>query len=180
MIPRPLTNVLLWNLLSWAIMIYVFLNTTFFPAGLCVSYWAPFKVLNCFPNSKSQSGHSEVKSQGCQSNIPSPGTNFCLSKCCKETLWPHQLLYRKHLIEAALEFGGVAQYHYDREHRFMQTDVVLEKYLHLIPRAARKDTWLDLSIGDLKAHLSDTISPTRLHILQRGRTFKWGSSCTTQ
>lgn len=76
----------------------------------------------------------------------------------------------KHLIGAALEFGGLAQYHYDREHTFMQTDVVLEKYLHLIPQAAGKDAWLGLSIGDLKAHLSfnftnkATHTPTRPHL----------------
>jgi hypothetical protein len=59
----------------------------------------------------------------------------------------------------------------------MQADMVLEKelrVLHLDPQTAKaavNHTGHSLIIGDLKAHpLSDTLSPTRPHLLPQGHT----------
>jgi hypothetical protein len=73
----------------------------------------------------------------------------------------------------AYSFRGVVHYHQGGKHGSMQVDMVLEKKLRVLdldPQATGDCvTGCSLSIGDLKAHpLSDTLPPTRPHLLQQG------------
>ena len=84
----------------------------------------------------------------------------------------------------AYSFRGLVHYHHGKKYGGMQADMVLEKELralHLDLRAAEGDydgrsSW---SILDIKAHLhSDTLPPTRSHLLQQ-RHNPYGPSIQT-
>jgi hypothetical protein len=79
----------------------------------------------------------------------------------------------------AYNFIDLDHYHHGGKHDSLQADMVLEKelrVLHLDPKAARRifdlfHTGQSFSIGDLKAYPnSDTLPPTRLHLLQQDHT----------
>jgi hypothetical protein len=72
----------------------------------------------------------------------------------------------------AYSFRGLVHYHHGGKHGFVQADMVLEKelrVLHLDLQEAEGECvphWRSLSIGDLKAHPTPTVT----QFLQEGHT----------
>ena len=90
--------------------------------------------------------------------------------------------YKKNIkLRLAYSLIGLVHYHRGKKHSSMQADRVLEKQLrvlHLDLRATEGDCdpRSSLSILDIKAYLhSDTLPPTRPHLLQQSHT-PYGSS----